>query len=89
MFSAVQESLFYGTITVDSYVDLVIAKSFLHLIQQAAVSQLAEGRQVIIGCRGHKFDLKKIQLKVKKNMHVSYLQLQIDRVLYIQVEYTV
>lgn len=41
----------------DSYIDLVVAEAFLHLVEQAAVSQLTEGRQVIVGCRGHQLHL--------------------------------
>lgn len=68
MLSAEQDFLFDGTGNVGSYVDLVIAKSLLHLIKQAAVSELTEGCQVIIGCWRHKFDLKKIQSRVKRNI---------------------
>lgn len=45
-----------------SYVDLVVAEAFLHLVEQAAVSQLAEGRQVVIGGRRHQFDLERGQI---------------------------
>lgn len=46
---------------VEAYIDLVVAEPLLHLVEQAAVSQLAKGSQVIIGCRGHQFHLKKRQ----------------------------
>lgn len=44
-----------------SYVDLVVAKALLHLVEQAAVCQLTEGRQVIIGSWRHQLDLRKTQ----------------------------
>lgn len=54
-------SVFSGTSTVESYVDLVVAKALLHLVEQAAVGQLTEGRQVIIGSWRHQLDLRKAQ----------------------------
>lgn len=63
MFNVEWDSLFSGTRTVESYIDLVIAKALLHFIEQAAVGQLTEGRQVVIWCRRHQLDLKKIQGK--------------------------
>lgn len=53
--------MFSGTRTVESYVDLVIAKALLHLVEQAAVGQLTEGRQVVIGSWRHQLDLRKMQ----------------------------
>lgn len=43
------------------YVDLVVAEALLHLVEQAAVCQLAEGRQVVIGSRRHQLYLSDIQ----------------------------
>lgn len=50
-----------GTSTAESYIDLVVAKALLHLIEQAAVGQLTEGCQVVIGCRRHQLHLKRKQ----------------------------
>lgn len=43
------------------YIDLVVAEALLHLVEQAAVRQLAEGRQVVIGSRRHQLHLSDIQ----------------------------
>lgn len=43
-----------------SYVDLVVPKALLHLVEQAAVGQLTEGRQVIVGSWRHQLDLRKM-----------------------------
>lgn len=43
------------------YVDLVVAKALLHLVEQAAVGQLTEGCQVVIGSRRHQLDLRKMR----------------------------
>lgn len=40
-----------------TYVDLVVSEALLHLVEKAAVGQLAEGGQVIAGGRGHEPDL--------------------------------
>lgn len=61
MFKVEWDSLFSGTATVESYVDLVIAKALLHLVEQAAVGQLTEGRQVVVGSWRHQLDLRKMQ----------------------------
>lgn len=42
-----------------SYVDLVVAEALLHLVEQAAVCQLTEGRQIIIGSWWHQFHLRR------------------------------
>lgn len=62
MFNVEWNSFLSSTRTDESYVDLVVAKTFLHLVEKAAVSQLTEGRQIVIGCRRHQFHLKKIHL---------------------------
>lgn len=51
--------MFSGTRTAGSYVDLVVAEALLHLVEEAAVGQLAEGRQVVVGSWRHQFDLRK------------------------------
>lgn len=56
-------SQFSGTRTAESYVDLVIAEALLHLIEEAAVCQLTEGRQVVVGSWRHQFDLREKQRK--------------------------
>lgn len=43
------------------YVDLVVAEALLHLVEQAAVRQLTEGRQVVIGSRRHQLHLSDTQ----------------------------
>lgn len=52
--------LFSSTKTVESYVDLVVAKALLHLVEQAAVGQLTQGRQVVIGSWRHQLNLRKV-----------------------------
>lgn len=44
-----------------TYVDLVIAEAFLHLVEQAAVGELTEGRQVVVGGWRHQFNLRQAQ----------------------------
>ncbi len=51
-----------------SYIDLVVAKALLHLVEQAAVSQLTEGCQVVIGSWRHQFDLRRMTVRAKSLM---------------------
>lgn len=44
-----------------SYIDLVVAKALLHLIEETAIRQLTEGCQIIVRSRRHQFNLRKIQ----------------------------
>lgn len=54
-------SLLSGTRTVESYVDLVVAKALLHLVEQTAVGQLTERGQVVIGSWRHQLHLRAMQ----------------------------
>lgn len=45
-----------------TYIDLVIAEAFLHLVEQAAVSELTEGCQVVVGGWRHQFNLRETQV---------------------------
>lgn len=42
-----------------THIDLVISEALLHLIQQAAVCELTEGCEVVVGCWRHQFNLRK------------------------------
>lgn len=52
-------SVFNSSRMLGSYIDLVVAKALLHLVEQAAVGQLAEGRQVVVWSWRHQFNLRK------------------------------
>lgn len=68
MFNVEWDVMGCGATTVESYIDLIVAKALLHLIEQAAVGQLTERGQVIIRCRRHQLDLKKKRATVELNM---------------------
>lgn len=80
MFNVKWVSLFSGTRTLESHIYLVIAKPLLHLVEQAAVSQLTEGRQVIIGGWWHQLDLRRGE--VKSTFWHKDLYLEKERILH-------
>lgn len=46
-----------------TYVNLIVPKALLDFIKQAAVGELAERRQVIIGSGRHQLDLRENQVR--------------------------